>query len=163
MWALSPKFREEFSRDDKQRFIDRYGYRKRVLEERDKQTGEVVEFGSMSDRVTRSERVVGNAPGLLPLFLLRHLLTISVTLHKTDLAIDLPPCKQELCYVQPSADQAKYYSRLQQDLIAAIKKDRFDEEKAGKLFGQLAELPSYLDRATSDTGNTDGGVRDSLP
>jgi hypothetical protein len=158
MWALSPKFREEFSRDDKQRFIDRYGYRKRVLEERDKQTGEVVEFGSMSDRVTRSERVVGNAPGLLPLFLLRHLLTISVTLHKTDLAIDLPPCRQEVCHVQPSADQAKNYTRLQQDLIAAIKKDRFDEEKAGKLFGQLAELPSYLDRATSDTGNTDGGV-----
>lgn len=157
MWALSPDFRNEFSREDKQRFIDRYGYRKRIVEEKDKQTGEIVEFGSMSDRVTRSERIVGNAPGVLPLFLLRHLLKISVTLHKADLAIDLPACKQEVCYVQPSAEQRSNYEKLKTALAAAIKKDQFSPDLAGKLFGQLAELPSYLDRATRDTGNTEHG------
>lgn len=157
MWSLSPAFRAEFDRTDKQRFIDRYGYRKRLVEDRDKESGEIVEFGSVSDRVTRSERVVGNAPGILPLFLLRHLLPISVTLHKADLAIDLPACKQERCLVQPSEEQKKNFSQLQQALVAKIKKDQFSPELSGRLFGQLAELPSYLDRATRDTGNVDTG------
>ena len=155
MWALSPKFRNEFGRDEKQRFIDRYGYRKRVLE--DKEDGKVVEFGSQSDRVVRSERIVGNAPGVLPLFLLRHLLTLSVTLHKADLAIDLPPCIQERHMVDPGPELRKRYESLQRALVAQIKKDQFSPELAGKLFGQLAELPSYLDRATKDTGNCEEG------
>lgn len=157
MWALSPKFRDEFSRDDKQRFIDRYGYRKRVLEDKNEK-GEVVEFGSNSDRVRRTERVVGNSPGVLPLFVLRHLLTLSVTLHKADLAIDLPECKQLVQYVEASSEQKENYEYLKKELAAAIKKDLFDPKLSGRLFGQLAELPSYLDRATQDTGNTDHGT-----
>lgn len=157
MWALSPGFRAEFDRDARQLFVDRYGYRKRVLEDRDRETGEIVEFGTMSDRVTRSERVVGNAPGILPLFLLRHLLPISVTLHKTDLAIDLPPCRQHRHMITPSAELKKRYESLQTTLIGRIRKDQFTPDLAGRLWGQLAEMPSYLDRATSDTGNTEDG------
>lgn len=156
MWALSPDFRTEFERDEKQRFIDRYGYRKRMLEDKNEK-GEVIEFGSQSDRVTRSERVVGNAPGLLPLFLLRHLLPISVTLHKTDLAIDLPPCRQQRHVIETDADVKRNYEVLQRALADQIRKDQFEPELAGRLFGQLAELPSYLDRATSDVGNVDSG------
>jgi hypothetical protein len=158
MWALSPEFRLEFEREDKQRFIDRYGYRKRILEDKDKETGDIVEFGSMSDRITRSERVVGNAPGVLPLFVLKHLLPISVTLHKADLAIDLPACRQERHLVDPGSELMKRFRTLQSALITQIKRDRFVVDRAGKLFGQLAELPSYLDRATADTGNSDSGA-----
>jgi hypothetical protein len=157
MWALSQDFRRDFDRDDAQKFVDRFGYRKRLLEDKDRETGEVVEFGYQSDRVQRSERVIGNAPGVLPLFLLRHLLPISVTLHKADLAIDLPACKQVKHEVEPSQEQRKRYTRLQNTLIQSIRHDQFVPEVAGKLWGQLAELPSYLDRATSDTGNTDDG------
>lgn len=156
MWALSRDFRAEFSRDDKQRYIDRYGYRKRILEDRESD-GTVVEFGSMSDRVTRCERIVGSAPGILPLFLLRHLLPIAVTLHKADLALDLPPCKLSQHEVDPGSELKKRYEVLKDALVKQIKKDRFDEEKVGKLFGQLAELPSYLDRATVDVGNCESG------
>ena len=156
MWGTSPAFRLEFERDDRQRFVDRYGYRKRLIEDKDSD-GKVTEFGSNSDRVTRSERVIGNAPGVLPLFVLKHLLPISVTLHKSDLAIDLPECKQEKHVVQPTKEQMDNYKRLQESLVEAIKNDMFDEERAGKLFGQLAELPSYLDRATCDTGNSPEG------
>lgn len=158
MWALSPSFREEFDRDEMSKFVDRYGYRKRLVEDRDKETGEIVEFGSMSDRITRTERIIGNAPGILPLFLLRHLLTISVTLHKSDLAIDLPACRQQRHSVEPTEEQSKRYKALQRALIERIRRDQFQPDAAGKLFGQLAELPSYLDRATSDTGNVDGGM-----
>jgi len=156
MWALSPKFREEFERDQRTKFVDRYGYRKRLVEDRD-QDGQVVEFGSMSDRVTRSERIIGDAPGILPLFLLRHLLPISVTMHKSDLAIDLPACKQIRHNVQPTPELLERYTKLQKKLVETIRRDQFDKELAGKLWGQLAEIPSYLDRATSDTGNRDDG------
>jgi hypothetical protein len=148
LWSFSPKFRAEFNRTERQRFVDRYGYRKRIVEDRDKESKSVVEFGSQSDRVIRSERLIGNAPGLLPLFLLRHLLPISVTLHKADLAIDLPLCRQERSFVQPGKTQRRYYDQLREALVSQIKADRFDPELAGKLWGQLAELPSYLDRAT---------------
>jgi hypothetical protein len=158
MWAVSPEFRREFNRGDKQRFNDRYGYRKRlVTENEEKQLDNVIAFGAVSDRVQRSERVIGNAPGVLPLFLLRHLLPISVTLHKTDLALDLPPCIQERHKVAPTPELKKRFLRLQQTLVNRIKKDMFKEGLAGKLFGQLAELPSYLDRSTADTGNTEDG------
>lgn len=158
MWYVSPDFRKEFSRQEKQKFIDRYGYRKRlVTESQEDLPSNVVAFGSHSDRVQRSERVVGNAPGVLPLFLLRHLLPLSVTLHKADLALDLPPCVQERHLVKPDPVMKQRYDSLVKDLIAQIKKDRFDEELAGKLFGQLAEIPSYLDRSTQDTGNSEDG------
>src|SRR6185369_2366150 len=155
MWALSRDFRQEFAREDRPRFVERYGYLKRVLTERDRQTGEVVEFGAHTDRVERSERNVGYAPGILPLFLFRHLLPIAVTLHKADLAIDLPPCKQIKCVIEPDAELLTSYKGLLTSLRNQIKKDQFKKGFAGKLFGALAELPSYLDRSTLDTGNQD--------
>lgn len=155
MWSVSPAFRQEFQRSDKARFNDRYGYRKRIVTQRT--DVKVIEFGTMSDRVVSTARVIGNAPGVLPLFLLRHLLPISVTLHKADLALDLPPCRQEKHLIDPGPELAERFKHLRDTLITRIKKDMFVEGMAGKLFGQLAELPSYVDRATADTGNTTSG------
>lgn len=157
MWALSPDFRREFARDERQRFIDRYGYRKRLVEDRDKESGKVVAYGSMSDRVESSERMIGDAPGVLPVFLLRYLLPMSVTLHKTDLAIDIPKCTEVTEHVEPATKQGSQFRSLQTRLLAQIARDRFQEGLAGKLWGALAELPGYLDCATEDVGNTDDG------
>jgi hypothetical protein len=154
MWALSEDFRREFSRDDRMRFIDRYGYRKRLVEDRDKDSGKVVEYGSMSDRVEKSERMIGEAPGVLPVFLLRYLLPLAVTLHKTDLAIDIPKCSESKELVAPETQQARNFKGLETKLLAQIKEDRFSE-RSGQLWGALAEMPSYLDMAV--TGNTDDG------
>lgn len=156
-WALSQRFREEFNRDEQTRFTDRYGYRKRIVEERDKDTGEVLTFGSMSDRVERSERLTGKAPGVLPIFLFQHLLPSSVTLHKADLSADIPNCKEETVTVTPLSHQLREYQRLEQAILTQISKDRFVPDLAGKLWGALAQFPSYLDLATSDTGNEDSG------
>lgn len=150
MWAMSADFRREFGRDESARFVDRYGYRKRILSEKDKETGKVVAFGSHTDRVERTERAAGDAPGVLPLFLFRHLLGISVTLHKTDLALDLPPCRQIRHDIEPGEKLRAEYEQLLRALKAAIKADQFKEDRSGKLFGQLSELPSYLDRAWRD-------------
>jgi hypothetical protein len=155
MWAISPAFRAEFARDERSKFVDCYGYRKRLLQDKD-EDGKVVAFGSHTDRVERSERVIGDAPGVLPLFLLRHLLPISVTLHKADLAIELPPCQQVQHKVTASDVLFQRYTKLRNALVAQIKKDQFSE-LAGRLMGALAELPSFLDRATADVGNVDDG------
>lgn len=157
-WMLSEDFRKEFGRNDLSKFVSRYGYLKRILTEKDLQTGEVVAFGSRTDRVERSERKVGEAPGVLPLFLFRHLLARAVTLHKADLALDLPPCRQIPCKVSASKPLLDSFQALQRSLVDQIKKDRFDEDLSGKLFGALAELPSYLDRSTEDTGNQPNGL-----
>jgi SNF2 family DNA or RNA helicase len=82
--------------------------------------------------------------------LFRHLLGISVTLHKTDLALDLPPCRQIRHDIEPGEEQMAEYRQLLAALKAAIKRDQFQPERSGKLFGQLSELPSYLDRAWRD-------------
>ncbi len=161
LWAMSESFREEFDRDELTLFVDRYGYRRRVIEDRDKESGEPVQYGSNSDRVERKERITGEAPGVLPLLVLKHLLRISVTIHKTDLALDLPPCTYEKVSVQPSGEQMGNYSTLFEALKRQIKADMFKPERVGKLWGQMSELPSYFDRATRDVGKTPG--KDTYP
>lgn len=156
LWSLSSAFRAEFGRDEEGEFVRSYGYLKQIVEMRDKDSKKPVTYGAMSDRVERVERTSGQAPGVLPALLLRHLLPIAVTLHVDDLGIDLPPAAEIVEHVDPGPELGRRYHALQRTLIAQIKRDRFSQ-LAGRLFGQLAELPSYLDRATADVGN-EGGV-----
>ena len=156
LWYLSPAFRQEFSRDERQKFIDRYGYRKRIVEDRDDE-GKVIAFGTVTDRVERRERVIGNAPGVLPLLLLKHLLPLSVTLHKADLAVDIPPCAEMVEGIEPEDKLLAEYNALQKALIEQLREDKYDEEKSGALLGALAQLPAYFDLATKDTGNQEDG------
>lgn len=161
-WMADPEFRAEFSRDQLAEFVRRYGYVKMKVEYRDKDSGKVVEFGAVSDRVERTQREAGNAPGVLPLFVLQYLLKKAVVIHKEDLAIDLPPNKQIVEHVDPGI-LLPIYRDLAGKLKAQIKRDAFGP-MAGKLFGQVAELSSYLDRATEDVGNcADGWWRIRYP
>lgn len=157
LWAISPKFREEFDRGDRGLFVERYGYRKRLVETRHVETGKVVAYGSVTDRVERKERDMGNAPGVLPLLVLRHLLPLAVTLHKSDLALELPPCTEHVEFLECDAALKDKHTTLRTALAQAIKKDQFGP-RSGQLWGALAELPSHLDRSTNDTGNTDTGA-----
>lgn len=155
-WMTDPDFRREFSREQIAEFVRRYGYLKIKVEYRDKDSGKVVEFGAVSDRVERTTREADNAPGVLPLFVLQYLLKKAVVLHKEDLAIDLPPCHQIVEEVDPGEELLGRYRRLAENLKRQIKKDAFGP-LAGKLFGQVSELPSFLDRATADSGNSEDG------
>lgn len=153
--AVSPDFRADFSRDDMTRFIDRFGYWKRIETHKD-WDGEVVEFGSQSDRVTRSYRKAGVAPGILPLFNLEYLLPISVTLQKADLALGIPPRTDEGLEIEASYRMNRNFETLKSALVSEINKSRFSKDLAGKLWGAMARLPSYFDLAS--VGNTDEGV-----
>lgn len=153
LWAVSPAFRAEFGRDDEGAFVATYGFRKILVEARDAQ-GKVKEFGAQSDRVTTTERVLGNAPGVMPQLLLKHLLPLAVTIQKADLALDLPPHEERVVEIEPGEALSRSYGALSAELLGQVRRDAFSA-RAGKLWGQVAELPSYLDRATRDAGNVD--------
>jgi hypothetical protein len=157
-WALSRAFREEFGRADRGLFIDRYGFR-RVLVAHDGEDEPVLgrRFGAQTDReVDNRTTVLGEAPGLMPEFLLRHLLPIAVFIHKADLDLKLPPPIEKLAPVSFPRDDIfapellTEYHRLQERLLERIRRDRFDPLRSGRLLGALVELPSYLDLATED-------------
>ncbi|MCB1034164.1 MAG: DEAD/DEAH box helicase, partial [Acidobacteria bacterium] len=151
-WALSPAFREEFRRDETSAFVHRYGFRKLLFEAKAKEA----DRGTLSDRDLSGARTVGEAPGILPTFLLRHLLPTSILVHKEDLDDALPPLDEEPCPIvadpeDPHAqDLLEESRRLQEAVLARVQGDRFDPERCGRLLGALAELSSYLDRATDD-------------
>lgn len=88
--------------------------------------------------------------------ILRHLLPLAVTIQKTDLKLDLPPCHEIPVTVTATPELLKRHKILVGTLMDAIKADAFTKRQ-GKLFGALAEVPSHLDRSTEDTGNVDGG------
>lgn len=160
-WGCFDDFRQEFKRADRQLFVDRYGYRKRLVQNADKVTGEIVEYGSMSDRVERREKDLGNAPGVLPLFVLKHLLKHAVTIHKSDLACDIPKFTEIPVNVEMNNEQGMRHSYFLSDLLRQIKTDRFTP-LAGKLWGAMSESPSQLDRATLDTGNAKDGAFEAV-
>lgn len=159
LWALSPRMRQEFGYSDAGKFAKLYGYQKRVLTGDAAKQAKASEFGSASDRVVKTEggERIAEAPGVLPSFVLRHILPISVTLHKRDINPDdrvVDHDRQEIVVDETSLRMGQ---ALGGALKRAVTKDRFDSLLAGKLFGQLAEYPSYFDRATLDTGNTAEG------
>jgi hypothetical protein len=161
--AFSPTFRRAFGPHDKGKFVARFGYLKILRTLPDKPgTPEVREYGKASLRAEREEdpliRVLGEAPGVLPLFLPQYLLPIASIIHKADLEYALPPLREQPLAVTVAADDPpgqellRRYGTLQQALLAQIAADRFSPLQ-GRLLGALTELPSFLDLATADVGS----------
>lgn len=148
LFAVMPAFRAEYGKSGEGRFVDAYGYWKRVVPVGDER-GDVVSYGAQSDRVERRANVVGESPGVLPVVLLHWLLPRAVTLQKADLELDLPPASEVPIPVTLDAesDLAKQYNVLRSKLMAEIRRTRFTPGLAGKLWGQMCQLPYFLDRA----------------
>lgn len=149
LWWTSAAFRTEFDRKDRPDFVRTYGYVKQFVEQRDHE-GERVVFGTHTDRVETVARESGQAPGVLPTLLLRHLLPRAVTLQMSDIEGELPPVREIPVMVRAEGDLLERYRMLERKLVDRMKADRFDKDRAGKLFGQLAELPGALDRLAAD-------------
>jgi hypothetical protein len=159
MWALSQRFRRQFRPSEQQAFITAYGYRKAFVPVGAEVTSEIVGYGSRSDREQTRQapeiRQMGQAPGVLPSFILEHLLPVAVIMHKEDLDEDLPPCVELPVPITVADDDGtgqemlSEFRRLLSELTRKIKADRYTS-LAGKLWGAMSELPSYLDRCTGD-------------
>lgn len=164
LWALSPRFRREFRRTERPAFVTHYGYQKLYVREDDvEKMGGATRFGGQSDRELGGEaeeviRKMGEAPGVLPTLILDHLLPDGLIMHKADLERELPP-KPEIPVPIVVADTdaegkalLAEFRRLLTVVTSQIASDRFTDQ-AGKLWGMMTELPSYLDRATEDLGD----------
>ncbi|HVR10483.1 MAG TPA: DUF6094 domain-containing protein, partial [Thermoanaerobaculia bacterium] len=153
-WALSRRFRRQFDRGDKQAFIGRFGFRKVYVPATADLAAVVVGYGTRSDREQLREspevRQLGEAPGILPTFILEHLLPVGLIMHKADLLDELPPCRElpvpiALAGDDPhAAELSAEYRRLMDQLAQRIRQDLYGP-LSGKLWGAMSELPSYLD------------------
>ena len=156
-WAANKDFRAEFARDQVGLFVSRYGYRKVFIGAGEGKKGPRSALGTVTDREIKT-KLIGDAPGTHPAFLTRHLLPISATLHKSDLDVELPPLVETPAPVDIDHEREQdlellaEYQRLESKVLTELKSSRFDPQRGGKLLGALVELPSYLDRATSDVG-----------
>lgn len=156
-WALDRgerKFREAFPRGSMSSFVERYGLRKLIFTPRKGKNGE--RYGTQSDRKNWSCKVAGEAPGVVPLFILRHVLPAGVVVHKDELDAELPPLverQQPLPLGETIDDQELMveFERMTIALMEQIADDMFTP-LSGKLWGAMMELPSYLDRCTEDQG-----------
>jgi uncharacterized methyltransferase DUF6094 len=160
MWAASQRFRRQFEPWEQQAFITAYGYRKVFVPAgADDTEAEVIAYGSQSDREETREapqiRQMGQAPGVLPSFILEHLLPVAVIMHKEDLDHELPPCVELPVPIKVAEDDGTgqemlaEFRRLLAELTKTINADRYTD-LAGKLWGAMSELPSYFDRCTAD-------------
>ena len=156
-WALDPRFRLEFDRKDVAPFTRRYGFIKQLVQYKD-QKGKVVEFGTMSDRVTREEKKTGDAPGVLPLFLLKYLLRNALTLHMSDLEHELPPSHEIVEQIDPGPELGPRILQVEKAMADRIAADLRIPGLAGKLWGAMSLVPSYPDRATAETSDEPDGA-----
>lgn len=166
---LCRDFAAEFGRDDKGLFVNRFGYWKLLVSYTDDgRERKVVAYGAQSLRREEEEdgmiRTLGEAPGVMPLFLPRYLLPNTAFIHKTDLDVELPPYDEQPLSLAVAADDhdgqtlLHEYETVQDALLAAIKADQFTPNQ-GKLWGAMNQLGSFLDLATADVGNTLVGGR----
>jgi len=149
--ALSPDYARDFARDDRPAAVARFGYQRRQVDltgkASSKSIDDLLELGAVSDRVVKGGvKVTGQAPGILPEALLRYLAPATAQVHLDDLGVDLPPISDVRVDVEPTSAQAQGLTYLAGALVERIRQDRTDPTKAGKLFGQFAGLPSFLDR-----------------
>ncbi len=151
--ALSASFRAEMDRNAREAFVNTYGFRKTFRKIKD--DDEPTRKGSCSDRDLDGVRVLGEAPGVMPTLITRHLLPQAIYIHKAELDLELPPQREvpvPLTFTTDDPLDAKLkaqYRELKTKLLAKVRGDSFTDLQ-GKLFGALGQLPSYLDRATED-------------
>ena len=157
LWACDKRFRDVFPRNGKGKFVERYGYQRRLVTEKESD-GKARVYGAQSDRVQdKAIRDLGSAPGVQPQAILEWLLPHAVTLHKTDLAINIPPNTVERVFINATPTMESDHKGMVAKLLQQIRRDAFGP-LSGALWGQLAEAPSHLDRFTADTGNCESGA-----
>lgn len=158
-WESNADFRKHYNRDDVTAFVKQYGFRKLMVDTLvDGKEEAILEIGrgSVSDRRDTNEhrvmRSIGRAEGIMPMYSLQFLLPHAAMIDMEDLMIDLPAYSETPIPVTTRHDVIAEYGRAKEAIKRQIGKDRFTPD-AGKLFGALGQLPSYLDRASVYVGN----------
>jgi len=158
-WAIDRRFREKYGYKDIRRFIEDYAYLKLEVDLEGKDEGEA-SYGAMSDRRFDREdgKVIGLAPGVMPNFVPEWLLPRAVMIDLEALGVELPELSQIAVPVVPAPEDewgqkvVNWARKLEAEVLATIRADRFQPGLAGKLMYALPMCATYADRATADTG-----------
>lgn len=115
-WRFLPGFREEYQRNEVDRFVQEYGLLERISRSDEEEDGRV------SRRKGRST-TVKERPGLSPL-LLPHLLPYSVFVRLREVASALPPYQEKVSLLEMDPEHAAcvetFYHRLQSAVRQAL-------------------------------------------
>jgi hypothetical protein len=164
-WHLNRRFRQQFGRKDRSRFVALYGYRKLLkrLEDGKPKKERPRLRGKQSDAILAGDvvEVIGEAPGIAPTALL-FTLPDSVPLHLVHLEQVLPPREQHQQAVPVDAaanphgaEMLKLYTAEMRRLVDEITASLRDKDLAGKLWGFLAQVGlGYPVLCPADVGNS---------
>jgi hypothetical protein len=144
----SPEFAEEWRHSDEGRFVAAYGYSKfREVADAEKARSR---RGKQSDRRQSNSMVrTGDAPGVAPGAVLRHVLPVAAVVHQEDLELSIPPMFEHEVKVPVDAgdfEMLDEWQRIELALIEAMKDIRIRK----KLLWAMMKLPTYPDLGCGD-------------
>ena len=162
LWSAGEEFRRDFARKEIGRFVALYGYIKQHISMADEASSN--EQSTTSDREVASAKKIGEAPGIMPLAILKYLLPMTVTMQKSDVdneADRVPPKTIQIVEIEPTPLLKRNSKRLVETVLAQAKTDRWSKLN-GQLMGALTEMPHYCDVASLDVGNPDETERKEI-
>lgn len=143
----SPEFSEEWRHDDVERFCKAYGYSKFTATE---DAVRAHRRGRQSDRRSAENmKRVGDAPGVAPGAVLRHVLKVAAVVHQEDLELDIPPMVEHEIKVpvdDRDFDMLDEWQRIELALLEAMA----DMRMRRKLLWAMMKLPTYPDLGCED-------------
>jgi SNF2 family DNA or RNA helicase len=143
----SPEFRAEWKHGDIERFCSAYGYSKFTATEGVERASR---RGRQSDRHTSDNlRRTGDAPGVAPAAVLRHVLPVAAVVHQEDLELSIPPMVEREVQVpldERDADMLDVWAHIETRLLEAMQ----DFSIRKKLLWAMMKLPTYPDLGCQD-------------
>ena len=139
LYRLSMNIRDEFGHNDESRWIDRYGFRERIIQHPD--DGDV-EYGSQSRRKKTRERKV-ERPGIAPAALFQ-ILPGTVFLRLADVADRLPEYREEVVSYDLDAEVDETTGYSQRSAYRELADEMLDALKAALKRGSAHLLGAYL-------------------
>lgn len=147
----STEFAQEWRHADEGRFVAAYGYSK-FREVSDPLKARPKRKGRQSDRRETTTMVrTGDAPGVAPGAVLRHVLPVAAVVHQEDLELDIPPMFEHEVQVttdERDLEMLNEWERVEFALIEAMA----DISIRRKLLWAMLKVPTYPDLGCEDVG-----------
>ncbi len=142
LYRLSSTFKKDYEHSQVSKWIDHYGIWERVTKFNENAYDDNTQSKGRRYRYAPREK-----PGISPVILPKYLLDRTVFIRLSDIAIDLPPLREEIVDVQMSEEQAEAYDELYDQLRGALLAELQNGNRS-LLAVYLQTLLTYPDRCT---------------
>lgn len=145
----SPRFCEDWQHQDEERFVNGYGYSK--FREVYEVTRGPVARGKNSDRRETDGMVrTGDAPGVAPGAVLRHVLPVAAVVHQGDLNLNIPPLYEHEVAIETDERDAEMLDEWASIELQLLKAMSSDMRLRRKLLWAVLKIPTYPDLGCED-------------